>query len=54
MNIRVQSLYLRKKETDLLDVKDALMRKVVTPIIESKKSEEDRQAKELEEIIEKL
>jgi hypothetical protein len=54
MGIRVFPVYLRKIDTDLLDAKNALMRKVAAPIIESKKDEEDRQAKELEDIIWKL
>lgn len=54
MNIRVFPVYLRKTETILLDAKDALMRKISAPIIESKKGEEGRQAKELEDTIKKL
>jgi hypothetical protein len=54
MNIRVFSVYLRKTETNFLEAKDALMRKIATPIIESKIGEEDRQAKELENITKRL
>jgi hypothetical protein len=54
MNIRVTAVYLRKTETDLLDAKDALMEKIAAPRIISKIDEEDRQARELEEIIKKL
>jgi hypothetical protein len=54
LGIRVLPVYLRKTETDYLDMKNALMRKINAEIIESKINEEDRQAKELEEIIKKL
>lgn len=54
LDIRVVSVYLRKTETDLLVSKDALMKKISATIIESKKDEENRQAKELEGIIGKL
>jgi hypothetical protein len=54
MNIRVFPVYLRKTRTDFLDAKDALMDKINATIIESKIGGEDRQAKELEEIIKKL
>lgn len=54
MNIRVFPIYLRKTGTDFLDAKDTLMRKISAPIIESKIGGEDRQAKELEDIIKRL
>lgn len=54
MNIKVFPVYLRKTKADLLDSKDDLMKKISATIIESRKDEEYRQAKELENIIKKL
>ena len=50
----VFSLYLRKEKTDLLHLKDTLMKRISATTIESKKDEYDRQAKELESFIRKL
>jgi hypothetical protein len=51
IGIRVFPIYLRKTETDLLSLKDALMKKIAAATIESKKDDYDRQAKELEGLI---
>jgi hypothetical protein len=50
---RVFTVHLRK-ENDFLYLEDALMKKIEASIIESKKDDYDRQAKELESIIRKL
>jgi len=50
----VFSLYLRKEKTDLLHLKDTLMKRISATTIESKKDEYDRQAKELESFTRKL
>ena len=49
----VFSVYLRKKEANL-HLKDALMKKIGASVIESRKDDYDRQAKELESLIRKL
>jgi len=47
-------IYHRKTETDYLEMKGALMRKINAQNIQSKIDEQERQAKELEEIIKVL
>lgn len=51
---KVVSIYLRRENTRYLSLKDALMRKITSKIIESKEGDYDRQSRELEDILRSL
>lgn len=48
---KVVSVYLRRENIRDLPLKDALMKKITSMIIESKKDDYDRQSRELEDIL---